>query len=64
MNDTITLKQAMEQTVWMAVGALEPNRNIDVTMTYADLMIIYKWVKERMEAKEQCEKDRGRSILK
>ena len=53
MNDTITLKQAMEQTVWMAVGALEPDRNIDVTMTYADLMIIYKWVKERMEAKEK-----------
>lgn len=64
MNDQITLKQAMEHTVWMAVGALEPDRNIDVTMTYADLMIIYKWVKERMEAKEQWEKDRGRSVLK
>lgn len=64
MNDTITLKQAMEHTVWMAVGAMEPDRNIDVTMTYADLMIIYKWVKERMEAKEQCKKDRGRSVLK
>ena len=64
MNDTITLKHAMEQTVWMAVGALEPDRNIDVTMTYSDLMIIYKWVKERMEAKEQWEKDWGRSVLK
>ena len=53
MNDQITLKQAMEPTVWMAVGALEPNRNIDVTMTYADLIIIHKWIKERMEEKER-----------
>lgn len=53
MNDQITLKQAMEHTVWMAVGALEPNRNIDVTMTYADLIIIHKWIKERMEEKER-----------
>ena len=53
MNDQITLNQAMEHTVWMAVGALEPNRNIDVTMTYADLIIIHKWVKERMEEKER-----------
>lgn len=64
MNDSITLKQAMEQTVWMAVGVMEPDRNIDVTMTYADLIIIHKWVKERTEAKEQCEKDRVRSALK
>ena len=53
MNDQITLKQAMEQTVWMAVYALEPERNIDVTMTYADLFAIYKLVKERMEEKER-----------
>ena len=40
MNDHITLRDAMETAVWMMVYAAEPERNIDVTMTYSDLFHI------------------------
>ena len=46
MNDKITLKNAMEVPGWMMMYAAEPERNIDVTMTYADLFVIYKLVQE------------------
>ena len=46
-NDKITLRSAMEEPVWMMVYAAEPERNIDVTMTYADLFIIFKLIQEQ-----------------
>ena len=46
MNDKITLREAMETPAWMMVYAGEPERNIDVTMTYADLFAIYKMVQK------------------
>ena len=41
MADKITLREAMETPVWMIVYAANPERNVDVTMTYADLFKIY-----------------------
>lgn len=46
MNDKIKLVDAMETPVWMMVYAAEPLREIDVTMTYADLKAIYDWIRE------------------
>ena len=44
MADKITLSSALNEPVWMIVYAAEPLREIDVTMTYADLKAIYDWV--------------------
>ena len=41
MADKITLRDAMETPVWMMVYAAEPTREIEVTMTYADLFAIH-----------------------
>ena len=49
MADKITLREAMETPVWMMVYATEPERNIDVTMTYADLFKIYGMVQKGRE---------------
>ena len=49
MNDRITLHDAMETPVWMMVWLSEPERNIDVTMTYADLKIIYDMVHQNAD---------------
>ena len=46
MNDKITLRDAMETPVWMMVWLDSPQKNIDVTMTYADLKVIYDMVHE------------------
>lgn len=43
MNDRITLRNAMDIPVWMAVYAAEPTRKIDVEMNYADLFAVYQW---------------------
>ena len=51
MNDHISLKAAIETPAWLMVYAAEPTRNIDVTMTYADLFAIYKWIKESVKEK-------------
>lgn len=45
-HDNITLRNAMENPAWLMVYAGEPERNIDVSMTYADLFAIYQWVKK------------------
>lgn len=45
-NDKITLRSAMKEPVWMMIYAAEPKRNIDVTMTYADLKVIYDMMHE------------------
>lgn len=44
-HDKITLRDAVDNPAWMMVYAAEPERNIDVSMTYADLFAIYQWVK-------------------
>ena len=41
-NDKITLKNALETDLWKMVYVGEPNRKIEVTMTYADLLWITK----------------------
>ena len=47
MADKITLREAMETPAWMMVYAAEPGRNIDVTMTYADLFEIHGLIQLR-----------------
>ena len=43
MADKITLEQALtEAPVWLVVGENEPNREIEVSMTYKELMAIKK----------------------
>lgn len=44
-HDKITLRDAVDNPAWLMVYAAEPERNIDVSMTYADLFAIYQWVK-------------------
>lgn len=43
-HDKITLRDAVDNPAWMMVYAAEPERNIDVTMTYADLFAIRNWI--------------------
>lgn len=45
-NDKISLRDAMTNPAWLMVYAAEPGRNVDVTMTYADLFAVYQWVKD------------------
>ena len=49
MADKITLREAMETPAWMMVYLTEPERNIDVTMTYADLFKIHGFVQMGVE---------------
>ena len=53
MNDKITLKDALENPVWMMVYVGEPQRQVDVTMTYADLLAICHMA-ERAEQIVRC----------
>lgn len=39
-TDSISLQNAVETPFWMAVWAAEPERMIDVRMSYGDLKII------------------------
>lgn len=45
-TDSITLKNALETDLWKMVYVGEPNRKIEVTMTYADLLWITKTIEE------------------
>lgn len=49
--DSITLKNACKTDVWKMVYIDEPNRNIQVTMTYADLLWITKKIEEAKRSK-------------
>lgn len=51
--DSITLKNACETDVWKMVYVGEPNRNIQVTMTYADLLWITKKIEEAKAGDQQ-----------
>ena len=57
--DRISLQNAVETPFWMAVWATEPDRPIDVSMSYSDLKIICDLIdKERnRRAGEQNEID-------
>ena len=46
LADKITLCDAMENPAWLMVYAAEPERNIEVKMTYADLYAVYEWVRK------------------
>lgn len=52
MNDKITLKDAIETHAWTMLYAAEPTRPVDVTMSYADLWAIFKWIKETVPESE------------
>lgn len=41
-RDFISLSMALEDPIWMMIGAAEPYRKIDVRMTYEDLTDIYR----------------------
>ena len=52
-TDKMTLATAFEiPEAWMMVWAGEPDRNVEVKMTYEDLKIIYDMVKKRREERE------------
>lgn len=51
IDDRITLKQAIEEPIWQIMLISEPKRKISVDMTYEDLYIIAKLIKEHREKK-------------
>lgn len=51
-NDRISLKNAVEFPAWQVVAAIEPNREIDVRMTYAELSEIVKWIESTVEGEK------------
>jgi hypothetical protein len=47
MADKINLQSALENSIWMMVWASEPHREIEVKMTYDDLVKIFEtWNRE------------------
>ena len=59
-HDKMTLATAFEiPQAWMMVWAGEPDRKIDVTMTYEDLKIIYEMVKKEREKREHLDTGHG-----
>ena len=57
-NDKITLKNALEIDLWKMIYVGEPNRKIEVTMTYADLLWITKKIEEAKQSKAGEQNDR------
>ena len=52
MKDKITLRDAMETPIWMTIWLDDPDRNIEVTMTYEDLYWIRRLLEEHYEHKK------------
>lgn len=46
--DRISIQNAVETPFWMAVWAAEPDRMVDVRMSYSDLKIICDLIDEEM----------------
>jgi len=44
MSDKITLRDAIENPIWLMVYLSEPYKKIDVTMSYVELKAIYDMV--------------------
>ena len=57
-TDNITLKTACETDLWKMIYVGEPNRKIEVTMTYADLLWITKKIEEAKQSKAGEQNDR------
>lgn len=57
MTDRITLKIALETDVWMAVYCTEPERLIDVQMSYKDLVAIRKLIIRYCEEQARMDTD-------
>ena len=55
IEDHITLKQAIEEPIWQIMLIDEPKRTISVAMTYEDLYIITKLIKEHKENDKHSE---------
>lgn len=45
--DKIALCDARKNTAWKMVWAAEPDRQVDVRMSYTDLEIILRWIDEK-----------------
>ena len=54
MNDKITLRDALEYPIWLMIYAGEPNRKIDVTMSYVELKAIYDMVNAKKRRSFKC----------
>lgn len=54
--DKISIQNAVETPFWMGVWATEPERMIDVRMSYSDLKVICDLIdKARMAKERKCE---------
>lgn len=50
--DSISIQNAVETPFWMAVWAVEPERQIDVRMSYSDLKVICDLIDNARKEKE------------
>lgn len=59
MMDRTTLKIALETDVWMAVYCTDPERLIDVQMSYKDLVairkLIFRYCEEQARMKDETD---------
>ena len=62
--DRISIQIAVETPFWMAVWAGEPERLVDVRMSYSDLKVICDLINEKMvqNQKKQEEKNSDKNI--
>ena len=50
--DRISIENAVETPFWMAIWLTEPERKIDVRMTYSDLKVICDLIDEKMKGEK------------
>ncbi len=55
--DFITLDMALENNVWMMAYAAEPHREIDVRMTYAELVCIFNLISHGVDGSAELLKE-------
>lgn len=51
--DSISIQNAVETPFWMAVWVAEPERQIDVRMSYSDLKVICDLIDKARKEKEE-----------
>lgn len=62
--DRISLQNAVETPFWLAIWAAEPDRRIDVEMSYSDLKIITDLIdQKRQEVQGEQEKEEHKKEL-
>lgn len=54
--DSISLQKAVETPFWMAVWAAEPDRMIEVKMSYSDLKIICDLIDKERNKRRKAER--------